>query len=662
APKPETPTSDILATEEPRRNPPPEEQEYLLHQCSVQRNCTSQEREPEAPPALGTATTPSQQLPMATQTPQQPHTRGTAPGESTQHGPLTPHHIFHGGRGRALPHLDSSQTSTLPGPSSIDTATPAVEPPHHASSKDLPGKKHPVTVAEMSWEENRRPAPQWPSGAELGSPSREEALSGGPACRTRQLPGHPHPTYRRQMKEMKRGFNITIIKLHNTSRIAEEQAWKGYKDMPDAQTDNGDNSTVNEDRYHDNHSSHSRTVQFVVGCEAVKQLFLTKMEPLPASFYGKINKRNPVISAFDGDIKKFMSFIKRISTLPTYDHNSYARGLGQWQGYSRYLQQFSTVTIEDIRDVDHFRTSFFPKGFDTDQAKLTFRALQGYCLCAFQLERERGSQPTQEGVQRLLSILGFVRIMMQAVLPHEHLCWLLYNGSLYIYNICRYLMSMSRAAQAMEFLLWACICLETSIPLTTARFLAWRATLYCAVCQCYYDSQAHVQAEVFARRALGKVSELGKLEEMSGLPSTTETQRAYKVATIKRVLMELFEGNAAQFLAIVEALWDTSRRPLQTGMPEEPEIQEMPWPRTPTERVLMELFEGNAAQFLAIVEALWDTSRRPLQTGMPEEPEIQERARDDTLPTCLNAVTANVTLMDMAAAGENFGVLSFHIS
>ncbi|XP_020307860.2 cilia- and flagella-associated protein 54 [Oncorhynchus kisutch] len=429
------------------------------------------------------------------------------------------------------------------------------------------------------------------------------------------------------------------------------------------------------------------------------------MEPLPASFYGNMCKRNPVISAFDGDIKKCMSFMKRISTLPTYDHNSYARGaktlfeiwnkykprlptnyyeehmlqmadflfgiklyrLGLWQGYCRYLQQFSTVPLEDIRDVDHFKTSFFPKGFDTDQAKLTFRALQGCCLCAFQLERERGSQPTQKGVQRLLSILGFVRIMMQAVLPHEHLCWLLYNGSLYIYNICRYLMSMSRAAQAMEFLLWACICLETSIPLMTARFLAWRATLYCAVCQCYYDSQANVQAEVFARRALGKVSELGKLEEMSGLPATTETQRAYKVATIKLATM-VFKRSVYEPRRKPKGLF---RHKQKSNLKE---IQSMPWPRTPTERVLMELFEGNAAQFLAIVEALWDTSRRPLQTGMPEEPEIQEvslelmsagisilsgiggsteRSRDDSIPTCLNAVTANFTLMDMAAAGEN---------
>lgn len=84
-------------------------------------------------------------------------------------------------------------------------------------------------------------------------------------------------------------------------------------------------TTDNEGRYHDNRSSFG-TVKFVVGFESVKPLLSTEMEPLPASFYGNMCKRNPVISAFDGDIKTFMSFMKRISTLPTYDHNSYARG------------------------------------------------------------------------------------------------------------------------------------------------------------------------------------------------------------------------------------------------------------------------------------------------------------------------------------------------
>uniref|UniRef100_A0A673ZLC1 Cilia and flagella associated protein 54 n=1 Tax=Salmo trutta TaxID=8032 RepID=A0A673ZLC1_SALTR len=362
------------------------------------------------------------------------------------------------------------------------------------------------------------------------------------------------------------------------------------------------------------------------------------MEPLPASFYGNMHKRNPVISAFDGDIKNFMSFMKRISTLPTYDHNSYARGAKTlFEIWNKYKPRLPTNYYEEHM----LQMADFLFG-------IKFRALQGCCLCAFQLERERGSQPTQKGVQRLLSILGFVRIMMQAVFPHEHLCWLLYNGSLYIYNICRYLMSMSRAE---EFLLWACICLETSIPLMTARFLEWRATLYCAVCQCYYDRQANVQAEVFARRALGKVSELGKLEEMSGLPATTETQRAYKVATIKLATM-VFKRSVYEPRREPKGLF---RHKQKSNLKE---IQSMPWPRTPTEQVLMELFEGNAAQFLAIVEALWDTSRRPLQTGMPEEPEIQEVSLElmsagISILSGYDDVVERTTLLCFVPPGEN---------
>ncbi|XP_070304914.1 SUN domain-containing ossification factor isoform X1 [Salvelinus sp. IW2-2015] len=160
-------------------------QEYLLHQCSVQRTCTSQEREPEADP--GTTTTPSQQLtisPTATQTPQQPHTLGEQPqereassalGESGASPTEAPPHLpwveteAVGERepSTELPHLEPSQTSTLPRPSSTDTAssatrpTPTVEPPHQASSRDLPGQKQPATGAEknreVQQEENRQP-------------------------------------------------------------------------------------------------------------------------------------------------------------------------------------------------------------------------------------------------------------------------------------------------------------------------------------------------------------------------------------------------------------------------------------------------------------------------------------------------------------------------
>ncbi|KAK5858469.1 hypothetical protein PBY51_002606 [Eleginops maclovinus] len=174
-----------------------------------------------------------------------------------------------------------------------------------------------------------------------------------------------------------------------------------------------------------------------------------------------------------------------------------------WQGYSLHLLQFNSVRITDITDVKHFMACFFPEGFDTDQETfaMKIRAMQGCALCIFELEK-RHCVLSQKGLRELLHVLNFLRIMMQAFQQHDHLCWLLYNGSLHIYTICRYLMTMNCSAQALEFLLWASISLELSIPLMTAKYLPWIVTLYCAVCQCYYDNKAAVKAEVKDTRHL----------------------------------------------------------------------------------------------------------------------------------------------------------------
>ncbi|XP_016134498.1 cilia- and flagella-associated protein 54 [Sinocyclocheilus grahami] len=428
------------------------------------------------------------------------------------------------------------------------------------------------------------------------------------------------------------------------------------------------------------------------------------MDPAPASYYGPLDKNNPVLSAFQSDLKEFKAHIKKLSGSPNYDYRSYSRGsiklfetwnkyksrlppsyfeehlfqtadflldsklyrLALWQGYRLYLQQFCTLSLESIRDVEHFKQSFFSDGFDSKRARLTFRALQGECQCIFYLEKERGALPDQSGVQKLLSILGFVRILMQAVLPDESLCWILYNGSLHMYNICRFLMSAGHASQVLEYLLWACTCLETSVPLLTASFLPWRATLYCAVCECYFHDCASVQAEVFARRALGKISELAKLEEMTGSQVSSETQQAYKEATVKLAVM-----------VFKRSVYEPRRKPKGLFRPKQKsnlkELQLTPWPRTPTERILMEMFEGNAARFLAVLEALQDSSVRPLQTGLPEEFEVQDvvlelisagtsllsgfgdsdHTFDESLPPSVNAVTPTSSLFDTAVAGKS---------
>lgn len=55
-------------------------------------------------------------------------------------------------------------------------------------------------------------------------------------------------------------------------------------------------------------------------------------------------------------------------------------------------------------------------------------------------------------------------------------------------------------------------------------------------------------------------------------------------------------------------------------------LTQLPWPRTTTEQLLMEMFDGTAAQFLAILEALSDSSRRVLHPTppVPDEPEIHD--------------------------------------
>ncbi|KAM6983519.1 cilia- and flagella-associated protein 54 [Tautogolabrus adspersus] len=417
---------------------------------------------------------------------------------------------------------------------------------------------------------------------------------------------------------------------------------------------------------------------------------------LPASYYGKLDKRNPVVLAFERDINSFLTVIRRVASSSSQDNNvSYAKGikmlveiwekykhrlplhfyqermldiadflfgiksfqLALWHGYSLHLLQFSLVEITDIKDVDHYMACFFPDGFDTDQNILTMkvRAMQGWALCIFEQEKKHRVL-SQKGLSKLLCVLNFIRVMMQAFQEHEHLCWHIYNGSLHIYNICRYLMTMNYSEQALEYLLWASISLELSIPLMTSKNLSWIVTLYCAVCHCYYDIQAEVHAEEFARRALGKIDGLAKMEEQNEVPATRETQRAYREASIKLAAM-IFK----------RAVFEGRRRPKSTLRVKTKstlkDIPNAPWPRTTTERVLMGLFDSSAAQFLGILEALWDSNKRPLETRMPDEPELQEvilellSAGISILSEISTGesleLTPTSTLMDLAITGEN---------
>uniref|UniRef100_A0A2K5ECA2 Cilia and flagella associated protein 54 n=1 Tax=Aotus nancymaae TaxID=37293 RepID=A0A2K5ECA2_AOTNA len=380
-----------------------------------------------------------------------------------------------------------------------------------------------------------------------------------------------------------------------------------------------------------------------------------------AVFYGPLDEKNPLLASCEKEIRELLGFMRKKKAFATTEEEKHEfrrrcatslfniwtkyaprlpadyynekllkvgdslcqmkeYKLALLQCYGRYLQQFSTNFDENKVDVTQFKAAFFPNGFRDKTAELTFHALSGKNMCNYQLVCD-GDENLQnkESVVQCLHILSFLRLIMQVALPQEHLCWIIFNGTVYIYTICRKLMVIGQSSKALEYLLWASMCMESSVPLLSLRYLTWRATLYTAVCQCCYDCQAGIHGEAFARRALGKIDELRQLELMSSSKSQEESRRYFREATIKMAVM-IFKRGVFESRRKNKALF---RPKIRINLKE---VQTFSWPRTVTERLLDEMFDSTASRFLAVLEALSDSNRRILQTGpiVTDEVEIHD--------------------------------------
>uniref|UniRef100_A0A8C3BIC1 Cilia- and flagella-associated protein 54 n=1 Tax=Cairina moschata TaxID=8855 RepID=A0A8C3BIC1_CAIMO len=385
-------------------------------------------------------------------------------------------------------------------------------------------------------------------------------------------------------------------------------------------------------------------------------------EPPVAAFYGAVEPGNPVVDSLEAELRDVLGFLRRLRgageaepqrhdlqrrgantlfniwnkykpRLPDWYYNDKLLKVGDSlvqikeyklalrQCYGRYLQQFSSVNPDDVTDDVHkFKSTFFPNGFRDKNAAFTFHALQERNVCIYQMvcSNDRNLQ-NQESLKTCFNVLSSLRLTMQVALPQENFCWLIYNGTIHIYTICRHLMMIGQSAKVLEYLLWASICMELSIPLLSVHYLTWRATLYAAVSQCYFDCQAGIHGEVFARRGLIKIDELKQLENISSSQENSETRKIFREATLKMSVM-IFK----------RAVYESRRKPKNYFRPKLrvslKEAQNLSWPRTTTERLLTEMFDCTAAQFLAILEALSDSSRHVLHPTptVPDEIEIRD--------------------------------------
>ncbi|CAF0806939.1 unnamed protein product [Adineta steineri] len=377
-----------------------------------------------------------------------------------------------------------------------------------------------------------------------------------------------------------------------------------------------------------------------------------------AAYYSYIDdSKNPVLQSFESQISDFKNYVAKQQKLnDTIDgrlsetlfqlwssfqprvsvrlyceklmhlgeflvaHEKY--NLALFQCYQRYLNEFGAFHMQDFQTTDQIEERFFPLGLADITADISFQALMGCALCLFYLSIEQDPKvQLDETLDRCLVALSFIRLLMNLALKDDRWSWLVYNGTIYLYKMGRYLMTLGYSLQVVEYLVWAAVSTEMCLPLLSIAYLPWRSTLYCSACEAFYDSriapdgERAIAGENFARRALEQFKNLHELQSMSIEGDKCQYENSFRHATIKIATM-LFKRTVFE-----------SRRKAKGIL--RPKVRQNykdisgAWPRTLTEKLLGDMFDCRCAQFLAILQALSDSNRRLLLTSPASEQEIE---------------------------------------
>ena len=298
-----------------------------------------------------------------------------------------------------------------------------------------------------------------------------------------------------------------------------------------------------------------------------------------------------------------------------YKHGDYANA--KLHCYDNYLNILSKNSKSD-----DFQDKYFRDGFKADTVPVVCQVMFGKGLCEYKMLIAVDPYVDRiKTVDKLVDIMREFQLLSQHLIPLERHYWIVYNCTIYIYNIAKLLLDRGYSKKSLEFLIWCCVSMENVVPLMTVKFLPWRGTLYTTVCYCYYDiCQPHL-AEKFARRGLQKVHQLAKIEEQSLSEATEDSEAAFRIVTVKLSIVifknVVFECRRPK--KIVHR--PKTRQNLK-------ELQGLPFPRTPTEKQVLEMFDGRAAQLLGIIEALTVPGRR---TCIPGPPPVDTMEGGDSL-------------------------------
>eukprot|EP01135_Chromosphaera_perkinsii_P010178 Nk52_evm44s2039 gene=Nk52_evmTU44s2039 len=308
--------------------------------------------------------------------------------------------------------------------------------------------------------------------------------------------------------------------------------------------------------------------------------------------------------------------------------------LAKNQCYSRYLNSIlphynaRKSAQDDVgeggeEDMIEEETNYF---FAHDSLKTTIcktRAVFGKAYCKFQMTM--ASDPSVQNPSTIKGIKVCFELIQKAIhsiMMKEELCWLCYNGTIQIYSMARPLIVLGFSAQVLRYLLWACMTMESIIPLMTAKYLPWRMTLYSAVFEAYHDLKAPDKAHEFAERTLEKIHEIEEIER-EGCSTASDTTAKNIAEAHQRVALMLFKQKVFKPPKVDRARYyhNVNVENIASTAGDVPiSLPSKPIPKLDANhvaKVIKDSFSTPTQIFTGIVEALKDTSRRVLKYSPP---------------------------------------------
>ncbi|POM58380.1 Hypothetical protein PHPALM_36976, partial [Phytophthora palmivora] len=185
------------------------------------------------------------------------------------------------------------------------------------------------------------------------------------------------------------------------------------------------------------------------------------------------------------------------------------------------------------------------------EGQMYVRSLFGMAMCCFQVQKRSDEFVRYPGtLENMIEALTFLRLGMEMAVTMERqysgqFAWLMLNGTVLIYSIAKPLQAMGFSKEVVAYLKWSLLVMESTVTLSTTKYITWRLQLGSAICDCYENlalkdvakADQYTKSAVACAAYIQQIVQRLRKEEELDMPLPVEVQRILTEAEIMSTML-----------------------------------------------------------------------------------------------------------------------------